>query len=116
MSACKTPSGVPGSDETRDVLEAAAAKMLHVAMHPDAAEEGDGSSHERPFTRHSAAPKLKARMVTTATRMRKVERLAGNRSDGLWPLAPSRCRCDSIDSKTRALVVTPTKPPQNDNF
>lgn len=42
MSACKTPSGVPGSEETLDVLGACGAKMIHVAMHPERAEGGDG--------------------------------------------------------------------------
>src|ERR1017187_4216006 len=60
MSACKTPSGVPGSEETRDVLEAYGAKMLHVAMHPDGAEEGDGSSCQRAINTPEPEPRRRA--------------------------------------------------------
>jgi hypothetical protein len=47
-------------------------------------------------------------MVTTATRMPKVARLAGKRSNGLRPLAPLAVDAIPIDSKMRALVVIPS--------
>ena len=54
--------------------------------------------------------KLKARMVTTATRMRKVERLVGTGATGYGRSLPLDVDAIPSDSKTRALVVTPTKP------
>ena len=47
-------------------------------------------------------------MVTVVTRMPKVERLVGKRSDGLRPLAASDIDAIPTDSNTRALVVIPT--------